>query len=122
MNTVNSKDVLSRCIGATFMPVGPFLVADLTGNESMFNNIKVGTHGMEEVVKGQKTEPHAHDFPSFYKSKGLNVVSSGETFVLPEKAVTLVFPGDDHSWIPKEELGVVGSVDDRHEKQIVVAA
>jgi hypothetical protein len=117
------SQIMKRVQGLNFKAVGPFLVADLsTQAEQVFENLPVGEHGMEDVLFGQKTQAHTHEFPSFYKSKGLDVEYEGERFILPARALTLVLPGLDHSWVPKQSQGAVGSVDWRHEKQFLVAA
>jgi hypothetical protein len=103
--------------------VGKFLIFDFTGKpRSTFENLPVGEHGMEQVSFGQKTEAHKHDFPSFYKSEGLDLLSEGERISLPQRAVTLVMIGADHSWVPKQTKGAVGSMDSQHRKQVTVAA
>lgn len=122
MKKINSKEVLAQCIGQNFIPIGPFLVVDLTSNNELFERLRVGTHNMEQVSRNEKTKNHSHTFPSFYKSEGLNIENNGELYELPERALTLVLPGDDHSWLPKRHSGKVGSVDSRHRKQVVVAA
>lgn len=117
---METKDVLERVQGLGFKAIGPFLVADLTGQlESVFSGLQVGEHGMEEVSLGKRTESHTHPFPSFYKSSGLDVECGGVRFSLPSQALTLVLPGFDHSWVPQNGHGKVGSVDHRHEKQVV---
>jgi len=103
--------------GSIFKTIGPFLVAEL--GEKLFEKMIVSKHGMERVLFGQKTEPHTHDFPSFYKSSNLDVVCEGKKYSLPKQALTLVLPGIDHSWIPQEEQGAVGSIDSRHAKQVL---
>lgn len=107
--------------GISFVTIGPFLVSDMSSDEN-FNTIPVGAHGMEEISLGQKTKAHTHNFPSFYKSKGLDIESEKKVFSLPEQALVLVLPGVVHSWIPKKSGGVVASVDTRHQKQVIELA
>jgi len=105
--------------GMSFKTIGPFLVAEL--NEETFSKINESKHGIEKVKLGQKTQSHTHDFPSFYKSFKLDVTCREEKYSLPEKALTLVLPGIHHSWIPQgKDEGAVGSVDSRHNKQVLV--
>lgn len=116
-----TTEIMRKLGGISFRAQGPFLVADLTTEPVLFESLAVGRHGMESVPQGKRTEPHEHDFPSFYKSEGLDVEVGGERVKLPERALTLVLPGTAHSWVPKQELGSVGSLDDRHEMQKVLA-
>jgi hypothetical protein len=120
-----------------FKIIGPFFVASLVyddndigvrrvihGNnyQEPFKRLYVGKHGMESVAKGKRTRGHRHDFPSFYKADGLDVKSDRKIFTLPEKALVLILPGIHHSWMPKSKTGGrVGSIDDRHEKQVIVS-
>ncbi len=122
MDTVTSKEAMSLMQGLSFTAIGPFLVADLTGKEDLYKGIEVGEHGMEIVGLGKKTDPHSHDFPSFYKSQGLNIECGDKKYTLPKHAVTLVLPGVEHSWIPAGNAGEVGSIDTRHEKQVIADA
>ncbi len=111
-------EIVSLFSGLQFSPVGPFLVAPLPKGKS--DQIPVGKYGMEEVSRGKATKPHCHTFPSFYKSRNLNIVCGDETFTLPSDAVTLVLQHIPHSWVPKgQHSGKVGSVDHRHRKQVV---
>jgi hypothetical protein len=126
-NTSNMKTdtttILALVEGFTFNVMGPLLVANLTDEpDSVFNNLPIGEHGMEEVSQGLVTEPHDHNFPSFYKSSNLDVVCDGTLVTLPDRALTLVLPGVNHSWTPKRNTGHVGSVDYRHEKQKLMPA
>ena len=111
--------MLKQVQGISFKTIGPFLVAEL--DEKKFKKIRASKHGMEHVLFGQKTESHMHDFPSFYKSSNLDVECKGKKYSLPEQALTLVLPKIDHSWVPKTESGVVGSIDYRHAKQVTSA-
>lgn len=113
-----SLDIMSRFKGLYFTVIGPFLVADLTKKKDFFSKIAVAQHGMESLKKGEKTVSHTHDFPSFYKSEGLDVECQGERTSLPRLSLVLVLPGIGHSWIPQKSTGSVGSVDHRHKKQI----
>ncbi len=123
MKNENTLQIMERVQGMSFKAIGPFLVADLGDQAgSVFENLPVGEHGMEDVVFGQKTKSHSHQFVSFYKSSDLNVECGGKEYVLPARALTLVLPGLDHSWIPKQDHGVVGSIDWRHEKQVLAFA
>ncbi len=114
------EKVLRGLQGAIFKAVGPFLVADCTDDSMRFAELGVASHGMEDVRFGEATKGHSHDFVSLYKSAGLNVMVAGEEIVLPEKALTIVFPGTEHSWVAQDKEGAVGSIDDRHEKQIMI--
>lgn len=120
---MNASEIISRVSGLDFKAMGPFLVADF-GNQpdSIFSALPVGEHGMETVRQGEKTQSHDHEFLSFYKSTGLDVECGGKRFSLPTKALTLVLPGLQHSWVPKQDGGSVGSVDLRHQKQVILAA
>lgn len=123
MSEENTLQIMESVQGMSFQAIGPFLVADLSDHaESIFKSLPVGEHGMEGVAFGHKTESHRHQFPSFYKSSGLNVICEGERYFLPTRALTLVLPGVDHSWVPQKDLGFVGSVDRRHEKQVLALA
>lgn len=100
--------------------IGPFEVLNLSNASTLFDAITVSKYGMEEVKPGQKTEAHTHDFPSYYKSKDLNLVHKGQLITIPAQALVVVPPGVDHSWIPQNNYaGAVGSVDDRHSKQVI---
>lgn len=104
-----------------FSTCGPFFVADISDIDE--SSIRVGKHGMETVKQGQKTGPHSHEFMSLYKSEGLDVMGSdGERIELPEKALVVVPKGVEHSWVPKEGGGAVGSIDPTHEPQVLVEA
>lgn len=123
MKKENTLQIMERVQGMSFKAIGPFLVVDLSDQaESVFKNLPVGEHGMEDVAFGQKTESHYHQFPSFYKSSDLNVECEGKQYVLPARALTLVLTGLDHSWVPQQSHGSVGSVDWRHEKQVLAFA
>ena len=104
-----------------FLPIGNFLVADLSEEPDLFGQLPVGTYGMESVLFGQRTESHIHDFPSFYLTESLDIECNGETSSLPRRAVTLVLPGLPHSWKPQnKQTGAVGSIDPRHDRQKIV--
>lgn len=119
----NLSGIMNQIQGLEFKVIGPFLVTDLNSKtKKFFENLAAGEHGMEKILNGQKTESHTHDFCSFYKSNNLNVDCAGEEFILPSRALTLVLPGVEHSWIPKSNQGSVGSIDWRHAKQILVTA
>lgn len=120
MKKESTLQIMERLQGMSFKAIGPFLVADLSDRAwSVSENLPVGEHGMEDVAFGQKTESHRHQFPSFYRSSDLDVECKGKRYVLPTRALTLVLPGLDHSWVPKQEHGAVGSVDWRHDKQVL---
>ncbi len=114
------KEVLHGLKGTIFKAVGPFLVADFTKDPTKYTDLNVASHGTEVVHPEKVTESHSHEFVSLYKSVGLNVMVGGEEIVLPEKALTIVFPGTEHSWVAQDKAGTVGSVDERHEKQVMV--
>lgn len=100
----------------TIRTVGPFTVLTLPTDSSL----ATGPHGLEKVPKGKKTSPHSHNFLSLYLAIGLTLVSDGETYMLPERALVVVPPEIDHSWVPTNEIGFVGSVDTRHEPQELI--
>ncbi len=114
------RALIQQFQGLNFVSIGPFLVADLGQDEQRFRNIPTGRHGMEDVPPGQKTEPHAHEFLSLYKSRELDVDCGGDRIQLPQLALTLVLPGVEHSWIPKGNSGgAVGSADNEHQRQVL---
>ena len=100
--------------------LGPFTVIPL--NHRSAKSISVGEHGMEEVMRGTKTESHTHGFLSLYLAVGLVLSSGGKEYKLPPRALVIVPPGTDHSWTPACKSGKVGSIDQRHKKQILLAA
>ncbi|MCB9798786.1 hypothetical protein H6758_03610 [Candidatus Nomurabacteria bacterium] len=115
------QEILAGLQKIQFEVVGPFLVADFSqSHPETFDRIAVGTHGMEKVGVGEQTEGHTHGFLSVYKSKKLSIVAYGRKYLLPEKALTIVPPGVDHSWVPNDGSGEVGSSDNQHEKQVIV--
>lgn len=111
-----------RLKGLSFAVKGPFLVCDLTDKPGTFKRIAVADHGMESVAMHQKTESHAHDFSSLYKSHRLNIRSGDSQYQLPDQCIVLILPGLQHSWIPKTGGGEVGSLDKQHARQIMVNA
>jgi hypothetical protein len=120
---VNAPEII-RCVGGLyFKAVGPFLIADLNDQpESVFGALVVSEHGMEPVWPGERTEPHEHDFLSFYKSVALDLVYEGKLIMLPGRALTIILPGIRHSWFSAwGVLGSVGSLDSRHQKQVLTA-
>ncbi len=117
---MNTNEILGKIQGLHFRVVGPFLVADMDGRQSL----EVGENGMEEVWPGTQTEPHTHAVTSFYQTEGLDMVDeAGCRYTLHRSALIIVLPGVGHSWIPKDgQSGAVGSVGHRHEKQRILRA
>lgn len=117
------NEILDQIQGISFKIVGPFLVADLS-DSSRVKTLLIGEHGMETIGGSRlQTEPHVHQFNSFYKSSGLDVLDeNGERHILPDESLTLVLSGVQHSWMPKWQIGAVGSLDPRHEKQVIRAS
>lgn len=118
--SMDIQTLLPKLEGASFRVMGPFLVADLHDKETLFRSIEIEQYGMENVSQGMTTQAHCHTFHSVYKSVGLNVVSGGKEVLLPNKCLVLVLPDVEHYWVPKRVEGSVGSVDARHEQQVVM--
>jgi hypothetical protein len=100
-----TMEIMSQVEGISFTVVGPFMVADFNQDQSLFDNLPVGQHGMEAVSAGESMEFHKHEFTSFYKSVGLNVICKGKKYTLPSSSLTLVLPGVDHSWVAQAANG-----------------
>ena len=117
---MKTMKIFKSLTGITFTVMGPFLVGNCTSKSGQFKLIPVSKHGQELVAAGTSTKSHTHSFLSVYKSDNLNVISGKETYTLPTKAIVLVPEKENHSWIPKNKTGSVGSVDPRHRKQVLV--
>lgn len=105
----------------TPIKIGPFTIIPLELDSA--RSLATGQHGLEEVPKGQKTQPHTHPFVSFYVALSLTLLCGSEHHVIPENALVIVPEGVDHSWISaKDAGGYVGSIDTRHEEQVLISA
>ncbi len=100
--------------------IGPFTVIPLTPDSA--RSLATGPHGLEKVTRGQKTEGHQHSFVSFYVAIELVLTSDTVTHIIPQHSLVIVPEEVEHSWQPVSEEGFVGSVDTRHEQQVLMLA
>lgn len=102
MSKIESNGSLKEVSGRRLSLLGPFLFLDLSEEPELFERIPVDSDGMDMIGKnGNDTFPC---MVKLLKSEGMDLIHEGERFVLPQKALVIVFPDTQRVWIPKEPV------------------